>query len=145
MTKPNRDSGYPSPWPRRNGLRWSCLAIIVLAVSVDLAGCGEHDDPEADRARRITEELSRELRTERLRRDRDLSRYEAELVVAQGDREAAVFGWISTVAAVFLLVLLLVRERRTRQVLERLLRAILDHFRQPPSPPTSQTQRESPS
>ncbi|MCH7813465.1 MAG: hypothetical protein IID40_05535 [Planctomycetes bacterium] len=142
MSKPNKRPAYQSPVPYREGLRWSCLVIVVLAVSVDLAGCDEPEDPEADRVRRFTEELSRELRTERLRRDRDQSRHEAELVVAQGDREAAVLGWISTAAAVFLLVLLLVRERRTRQVLERLLRAILDRIREPPRSPPSPTPRE---
>ncbi len=142
MTKPNRDSVYPSPLPCRKGLGWSCLVLVALAVAADLAGCDEDENPDADRARRLAEEVSQELRTERLRRDRDLNRHEAELVVAQGDREAAMLGWISTAAAVFLLVLLLVRERRARQVVERLLRAILDRIREPPRSPPSPTPRE---
>ena len=118
----------------------------MVALSVDLAGCGgdgdTDGDTEADATRRIAEDLSQELRTERIRRDRDLNRYEAELVVAKGDRETAVFGWVSTAAAVFLLVLLLVRERRARRILERLLRAILDRIRESHRPPPSQTRQE---
>lgn len=142
MSKPNKHPAYQSPVPSRERLWWSCLVVVVVAACVGLAGCDEDGDTEADATRKIAEDLSQELRTERLRRDRDVNHYEAELVVVKGDRETAVFGWVSTAAAVFLLVLLLVRERRTRRVLERLLRVILDRVRDSRRPPPSQTRQE---
>lgn len=142
MSRPNKQSAYQLPVPCRKGLRWSCLLIVMVALSAVLPGCDDDDDTEADTTRRMAEDLSQELRAERLRRDRDLNRYEAELVVAKADRETAVFGWVSTAAAVFLMVLLLVRERRARRVLERLLRVILDRIRKSHGPPPSQTRQE---
>ena len=142
MSKPNKQPACQSPVPCREGLRRSCPAIVVVVLCVSFPGCGKDGDAEADATRKIVENLSHELRTEYLRRDREFGRYAAELAVAKGDREAAVFGWVSTAAAVIVLVLLLVRERRARRILERLLRVVLDRIRESHSPPPSHDQQE---
>ena len=116
---------------------------LVLALSLTLilppAGCDKQEKPAAIPAERDSVlELSRQLETERSNHTRTMAVVEAERAQTAEDFRIVSMILASTGIAMVILVLLLARQRRSRRILERLLRMLLNRLHRaavPPAPP----------
>ena len=112
---------------------------LVLALILAVSGCGRNEDPPApqiqeDRAA----ELSKQLETERRDHARTMAVAQAEQVEAAEDFRVVSMILASTGIGMVLLVLVLARKHRSRRILERLLRIVLNRLHRtvvPPAPP----------
>ena len=112
------------------GLAGGILLALVLATGCDQAPAGPTP------VERTVEDLHSQLKTERVRREHDAARHEAELAAGRSDLLGATLIWVSTAIAVVILAFLLARERRARRVLERLIRLLLARIRCSRHPPS---------
>ncbi len=110
----------------------ACLVVFVLVT-----GCPEPGPPGPAQPDPAAEVMARRWEAERDLRDRDAQRYRVEIESRDEDLEAVTSIWIGTAAAVFVLVMLLARERHGRRTLERLLNVILGRDRSRGDPPGS--------
>ena len=105
--------------------------LLILLAAVPL-GCG---GGEADREERHTREQLRQAREraeqERRRtqelREQDRRVLDTQRKEAESDSSAAVLLWVATAISLVVVIVLLARERRLRQILERLVRRLLGH------------------
>jgi len=104
------------------------LAVGLLVNVPTWVGCGDSDTP--DQGLRLADDLAQQLKGERLLHQRDNSRLNTRLAEAEADYQGATLAWAGTAAAVFLLIILLAKERRARRVVGRVLRLVLDRFRE---------------
>jgi hypothetical protein len=96
--------------------------LLAAVLLISAPGC---DDDGATDCERQLEVQRTEHRREIARLKSELHRRELEARGFEADCRGAVLIWGSTAAALFVAVLLLVRERRGRRVVDRLLRIIL--------------------
>jgi Flp pilus assembly protein TadB len=109
-----------------------CLAgLLALAPSAPL-GCQEDRAAEREAARRLQqqhererEELQRQAEEARRQREQDRRVLEARRSEAESDATAAVIVWAVTALALAVVIVLLARERRIRNVVTRLLALLL--------------------
>ena len=129
--------------PNDRSFRGVMPGRLVLALSLTLilplASCDKQEKPAAIPAERDSVlELSRQLETERSNHTQAIAIVEAEQAQTAED-----FRFISTILAstgiaMVILVLVLARQHRSRRILERLLRIVLDRLHRtvvPPAPP----------
>lgn len=133
MTK-NR-AGLPYGTPRRvHAVLAAFLGFLSLALAT---GCPEPGAPSSSPPDPMADAMARRWEAERELRERDARRYRVEIESREEDMEAVTSIWIGTAAAVFVLVMLLARERHGRRTLERLLNVILGRDRSRGDPPGS--------
>ena len=108
-----------------------CLAFVLAT------GCPEAGPPGPSPPDPLAETMARRWEAERDLRERDALRHRVEIESREGDMEAVTSIWIGTAAAVFVLVMLLARERHGRRTLERLLNVILGRDQSRGDPPGS--------
>jgi hypothetical protein len=108
-----------------------CLAFVLVT------GCPEPGPPGSSQPDPLADAMARRWEAERELRDRDAQRHRVEIRSREEDMEAVTSIWISTAAAVFVLVMLLARERHGRRTLERLLNVILGRDQSRGDPPGS--------
>ncbi|MFQ5492228.1 MAG: hypothetical protein ACE5GE_16050 [Phycisphaerae bacterium] len=111
------------------------LRSMVLGVAmVFVTGCDDSPPGPTPQEQSI-ERLNRELQREHHRRELDTARHRVELSQHDSDLRGALLIWLATSLALFMLMLLLVRERRARRILERIVRLLLGHHRGGRDPP----------
>ena len=106
-----------------------CIAMLFVA------GCDDPPPAPTTQSRTI-EQLNHDLQRYHQRREMDIVRHRVELSQHDSDLQGAVLIWMATSLAMFMLMLLLIRERRARRILERIVRLLLGHRgggRDPPS------------
>ena len=113
---------------------WSVIAAwAMLPILASLSGCSDDGQPSSEE--QLASELASQLQSERRDHRKDVAHYEVQLADQQADQRAVTLLWASTAAALFVLVLLLARERRARRVLERLLKLLLSRSTGTRGPP----------
>ena len=121
---------------------WLVLALSLTLI-LPLAGCDKQEKPAAIPAERDSVlELSRQLETERSNHTRTMAVVEAEQAQTAEDFRVVSMILASTGIAMVLLVLVLARQHRSRRILERLLRMLLDRLHRaavPPAPPINRS------
>ncbi len=125
---------------------WRAWLFVLAAIAVTvLASCDDDEEsPAIQRAEDRAAELARQLEAERRTHARDRVLADTEKDQAHEDYEALALSLVCSGIGLVILVLLLARERRTRRVLERLLRLILDRLKESRSPPNTKPRPTEP-
>ena len=125
---------------------WVLCIIVLLALPWASLGCNDDEDQQrrqqdrerrqfADQARRAQEQAEQAQKhavdVER-RRDQDRRVHQAREEETRSDTSAAMALWIASSAALAIVILALVREKRIRHVLQGLVRRMLRQREAPP-------------
>ena len=114
-------------------MRIKCIAaraspVLWLVLLCLLPGCKGDDSSRAEQANRAERQrLQEEVQRVQQQRDQDRRVFETRKADAESDTSAAVTIWIASSAALLIVMLLLARERRIRNVLHERVRRPADN------------------